>query len=70
MKPLIKVVVSIVMPMLVVVVGLHILTPQPQPTGATIDLSNVSMFCPGLVGNVNALTNAIHLANSTVQWKP
>ena len=64
MKPLIKVVVSIVMPMLVVVVGLHILTPQPQPTGATIDLTGA---CPGFVGNVNALTNAIHLANSTVQ---
>ena len=64
MKPLIKVVVSIVMPMLVVVVGLHILTPQPQPTGATIDLTGA---CPGFVGNVNALTNAILLANSTVQ---
>src|SRR5438093_12918993 len=64
MKPLIKVVVSIVMPMLVVVVGLHILTPQPQPTGATIDLTGA---CPGFVGNVNALTNASHLANSTVQ---
>jgi predicted outer membrane repeat protein len=62
MKQLIKVLVSTLAPMLIVLLGLHWLTPQPQSAGATIDLTGK---CPGGVGNVAFLKSAISSANAT-----